>query len=45
MFWQNNAILRDQLDYFLSYVNVHIVGGKAYVSACYVANCREQLAA
>jgi hypothetical protein len=28
MFRQNNAILREQLDSFLSYFNVNMVGGK-----------------
>jgi hypothetical protein len=29
MFRQNNGILREQLDSFLSYFNVSIIGGKS----------------
>jgi ABC-type long-subunit fatty acid transport system fused permease/ATPase subunit len=30
MFWQNNAILREQLGSFLSYFNVSMVEGKSW---------------
>jgi hypothetical protein len=30
MFWQNNAILRDQLGSFLNYFNVNMAGGKSW---------------
>jgi hypothetical protein len=30
MFRQNNAILREQLGFFLSYFNVNMVGGKSW---------------
>jgi hypothetical protein len=30
MFRQNNAILREQLGYFLSYFNINMAGGKSW---------------
>jgi hypothetical protein len=39
MLWQNNAILREQLGSFLSYLNVNMVGGKSW-NVWYMPMCQ-----